>query len=60
MSTPYVNSIPREQEPWFPGDEHIERELRAQFAAHRGNVTQVARAMGKARVQVQRWMKRFI
>jgi transcriptional regulator with PAS, ATPase and Fis domain len=37
----------------------LERELREQFAAHRGNVTQVARAMGKARVQVQRWMKRF-
>ncbi|MEY3112083.1 MAG: pyruvate dehydrogenase component, partial [Actinomycetota bacterium] len=29
VSTPYVNSIPREQEPWFPGDEHIERRIRA-------------------------------
>ena len=29
VSTPYVNSIPREQEPWFPGDEHLERRIRA-------------------------------
>ncbi|MFM8815420.1 MAG: pyruvate dehydrogenase (acetyl-transferring), homodimeric type, partial [Actinomycetes bacterium] len=29
VSTPYVNSIAREHEPWFPGDEHIERRIRA-------------------------------
>jgi pyruvate dehydrogenase E1 component len=29
VSTPYVNTIPREHEPWFPGDEHIERRIRA-------------------------------
>ena len=29
VSTPYVNTIPRENEPWFPGDEHIERRIRA-------------------------------
>ena len=29
VSTPYINTIPREQEPWFPGDEHIERRIRA-------------------------------
>ena len=23
VSTPYVNTIPRENEPWFPGDEYI-------------------------------------
>ena len=28
-STPYINTIPPEQEPWFPGDEHIERRIRA-------------------------------
>ena len=26
---------------------------------HRGNVTAVARAMGKARMQIQRWLKRY-
>ena len=28
-STDYINTIPPEQEPWFPGDEHIERRIRA-------------------------------
>ncbi|NDF82405.1 MAG: pyruvate dehydrogenase (acetyl-transferring), homodimeric type [Actinobacteria bacterium] len=29
VSTPYVNTIPAEQEPWFPGDEYLERRIRA-------------------------------
>ncbi|MGD0594011.1 MAG: pyruvate dehydrogenase (acetyl-transferring), homodimeric type [Acidimicrobiales bacterium] len=29
VSTPYVNTIPAAQEPWFPGDEHLERRIRA-------------------------------
>jgi pyruvate dehydrogenase E1 component len=29
VSTPYINTIPRESEPWFPGDEHLERRIRA-------------------------------
>ena len=29
VSTPYVNTIPSDLEPWFPGDEHIERRIRA-------------------------------
>ncbi len=28
VSTPYLNSIGREQEPWFPGDDHVERRIR--------------------------------
>ncbi len=28
ISTPYVNTIPPEQEPWFPGDETLERRIR--------------------------------
>nr|WP_242624548.1 pyruvate dehydrogenase (acetyl-transferring), homodimeric type [Micromonospora kangleipakensis] len=28
-TTDYINSIPPEREPWFPGDEHIERRIRA-------------------------------
>ncbi len=27
--TPYVNTIPTEEQPFFPGDEHIERRIRA-------------------------------
>ena len=29
VSTPYVNTIPASQEPWFPGDEDIGRRIRA-------------------------------
>jgi pyruvate dehydrogenase E1 component len=29
VSTDYINTIPREQEPWFPGDELLERRIRA-------------------------------
>ncbi len=29
VSTPYVNTIPPDQEPWFPGDEDVERRIRA-------------------------------
>ena len=29
VQTDYINTIPAEQEPWFPGDEHIERRIRA-------------------------------
>jgi len=34
-------------------------QLIALLREHRGNVTAVARTMGKARVQVQRWMRRY-
>jgi pyruvate dehydrogenase E1 component len=29
VSTPYINTIAAEQEPWFPGDEDMERRIRA-------------------------------
>ncbi|MGH9179598.1 MAG: pyruvate dehydrogenase (acetyl-transferring), homodimeric type, partial [Acidimicrobiales bacterium] len=29
VSTPYVNTIPPHLEPWFPGDEYVERRIRA-------------------------------
>jgi len=29
VSTPYINTIPSELEPWFPGDEFMERRIRA-------------------------------
>jgi pyruvate dehydrogenase E1 component len=29
VSTPYVNTIPPDQEPWFPGDVYVERRIRA-------------------------------
>jgi pyruvate dehydrogenase E1 component len=29
VSTPYINTIPPEMEPWFPGNEDLERRIRA-------------------------------
>ena len=29
VTTPYVNTIPRESEPWFPGDSYLEQRVRA-------------------------------
>jgi pyruvate dehydrogenase E1 component len=29
VSSPYANTIPPDQEPWFPGDEYLERRIRA-------------------------------
>jgi len=39
--------------------EALRRALVEQLALHEGNVSSVAKAMGKARMQVQRWLKRF-
>src|SRR5437763_8967337 len=36
VSTPYVNTIPPEEEPWFPGDEYIERRIRAYTRGNAG------------------------
>ncbi len=40
-------------------DEALRARLLGLLAEHRGNISQVARAMGKARMQVQRWVKRL-
>ncbi|TKC98512.1 sigma 54-interacting transcriptional regulator [Polyangium fumosum] len=39
--------------------EPLREELVRLFREHKGNVSAVARVMGKARMQVQRWMKRY-
>jgi transcriptional regulator with GAF, ATPase, and Fis domain len=42
-----------------PADVARRDEIVALLQQHGGNVTAVARAMGKARVQIQRWMRRY-
>jgi len=42
-----------------PSAEPIQDRLVESLTRHRGNVSEVARDLGKARMQVQRWMKRF-
>lgn len=40
-------------------DDARRAELEALLREHRGNVSAVARAMGKARMQIQRWLRRY-
>jgi transcriptional regulator with GAF, ATPase, and Fis domain len=40
-------------------EEDREATLRKLLERHRGNVSEVARAMSKARMQIQRWMRRY-
>jgi DNA-binding NtrC family response regulator len=40
-------------------EDNLRRTLLALLAEHRGNLAEVARAMGKARMQVHRWVKRY-
>jgi DNA-binding NtrC family response regulator len=40
-------------------DSRLRAQLEALLTEHQGNVAQVARAVGKARMQVHRWLRRF-
>jgi DNA-binding NtrC family response regulator len=51
-SSPPVEAAPA-------NEAEIRARLVALLAEHRGNVAEVARAMGKARMQIHRWVKRF-
>jgi transcriptional regulator with PAS, ATPase and Fis domain len=41
------------------GDAALREQLLAALERHHGNVTEVAGELGKARMQIQRWMRRF-
>ena len=42
-----------------PEEAWLREELINRLREHRGNISAVARSFGKARVQIQRWLKRF-
>jgi len=42
-----------------PTDDEIRTRLVELLVQHDGNISQVARSMGKARMQIHRWLKRF-
>lgn len=56
-STPPART--RSERPESPADAQVKRQLLQALEAHRGNVAHVAAAMGKKRMQIHRWMKRF-
>ena len=47
------------QRPLTDTERHHKEELLALVREHHGNITAIARATGKARMQVQRWLKRY-
>ena len=49
----------RENAPLDAADEKIKAALVASLKEHGGNITYVAKAMGKTRMQIHRWMRRF-
>ena len=57
--TPDVRRRPAASEELSEEDRKRRDEVAALLIKHHGNVSAVAREMGKARMQVQRWMKRF-
>ncbi len=58
-STPSI-TLSAGEEPIAPeGDAQKREELIALLREHAGNVAAVARAMGKARMQIHRWIKRY-
>jgi len=46
-------------EPAAPEDRELKHQLEALLRAHGDNVAEVARALGKDRTQIYRWMRRF-
>ena len=56
---PAVREQPAPARPTSPEDEKRREELLRLLQEHRGNLTAVARHLGKARFQIQRWVKRY-
>jgi len=54
-----ARKAPPTPEPLTERDRKLREELVELLRQNGGNVTAVARAMGKARTQVQRWLRRF-
>jgi DNA-binding NtrC family response regulator len=57
--TPAARKQPAAAEPLTEKDRRLREDLLQLLRQNGGNVTAVARAMGKARTQVQRWLRRF-
>jgi transcriptional regulator of acetoin/glycerol metabolism len=50
---------PETARPLSERDVELRRDLESALARTQGNVSEVARSMGKTRMQIHRWMKRF-
>ena len=54
-----VAAQPRAQKPLDDDDVKLRDELVAALTKTRGNISEISRTMGKTRMQIHRWMKRF-
>jgi transcriptional regulator of acetoin/glycerol metabolism len=54
-----ADSAPVEPAELEPAEERIRAELVALLTEHAGNISAVARAMGKGRMQIHRWVRRW-
>src|SRR5262249_25602332 len=59
LPSPSSESGPAELSALDQDQAHLRHRLVEELKAHGGNVSRVARSMGKARMQIQRWMRRF-
>jgi transcriptional regulator with AAA-type ATPase domain len=58
-SRPTPGRSPASAPPLSQEDARLRSEIVAKLEQHGGNIAEVAREMGKARMQVHRWLKRF-
>ena len=58
-SAPVAAAASQPQRKWTPEQQARRDEVEALLIAHHGNISQVARVMGKDRVQIRRWIKMF-
>ena len=56
---PRAPARPARVEPAPDDPEALRRTLVALLEQHRGNISHVARDLGKARMQIHRWLQRF-
>jgi DNA-binding NtrC family response regulator len=59
LSDPVRRTLDDDNDPDGEEDEARRAELLSLVREHHGNVTAMARALGKARMQVQRWLKQY-
>lgn len=59
LPTPRSPGEPSAPPPHFRAAAPTEAELRALLSRHRGNISAIGREVGKERMQVHRWMKRY-
>ena len=56
-STDFINTIPPEREPWFPGDEHVERRIRAYIRWNAAVMVSRANRPGHGRGRAHRHLR---